>query len=58
MDTGNIIAHVQEGKVNKLAVVHVDAEGNPKKGGGETDPEIVLREAPFKVSPSIHLYGR
>lgn len=49
MDTGKIIAHVTEGKVNRVAVVYMDDEGNPKKGGGETDPEVVLRELPFKV---------
>lgn len=55
MDTGNIIAHIQEGKVGRLAVVHIDAEGNPRKGGGETDPAVVLREQPFKVNmPADH----
>lgn len=49
MDTGKIIAHVTEGKVNRVAVVYMDDEGNPKKGGGETDPEVVLRELPFKA---------
>ena len=49
MDTGKIIAHVTEGKVNGVAVVFMDDEGNPKKSGGETDPQVVLRELPFKV---------
>lgn len=49
MDTGKIIAHVTEGKVNRVSVVYMDDEGNPKKGGGETDPDVVLRELPFKV---------
>ena len=55
MDTGNIIAHVTEGKVNRVSVVYMDDEGNPKKGGGETDSNVVLRELPFKASCARHL---
>ena len=28
----------------------MDDEGNPRKGGGETDPDVILRELPFKVT--------
>ena len=33
-----------------MRVVYMDDEGNPKKAGGETDPDVILRELPFKVS--------
>ena len=49
METGDIVARVVEGRVNKVNVVQVDDEGNPKKGSGEVQPEIILREMPFKV---------
>ncbi|BDA41547.1 Protein TOC75, chloroplastic [Coccomyxa sp. Obi] len=48
METGDIVARVVEGRVNKVNVVQVDDEGNPKKGAGEVQPEIILREMPFK----------
>lgn len=50
METGDIVARVVEGRVNKVNVVHVDDEGNPQKAKGEVSPEIILRELPFKVS--------
>ena len=37
-------------KVNRVRVVYMDDEGNPRKGGGETDPDVILRELPFKVN--------
>ena len=49
METGDIVARVVEGRVNKVNVVHVDDEGNPRKGKGEVAPDIILRELPFKV---------
>ncbi len=49
METGDIVARVVEGRVNKVNVVQVDDEGNPKKGPGEVQPEIILREMPYKV---------
>lgn len=49
METGDIVARVVEGRVNKVNVVQVDDEGNTKKGAGEVQPEIILRELPFKV---------
>lgn len=49
MDSGNINANVVEGKVNRVNVVYVDDNGNPKKGGGETPVEVVERELPFHV---------
>lgn len=50
MDSGNVTANVVEGKVNKVNVVYVDDNGNPKKSGGETPMEVVERELPFHVS--------
>lgn len=52
METGEIVARVVEGRVNKINVVHVDDEGNPRRSTGEVKPEIILREMPFKVSYS------
>ena len=49
METGDIVARVVEGRVNKVNVVQVDDEGGPRKGPGEVAPEIILRELPFKV---------
>ena len=37
-------------QVNRVRVVYMDDEGNPRKGGGETDPDVILREMPFKAS--------
>jgi hypothetical protein len=49
LETGDITARVVEGRVNKVSVVQVDDEGNPKRGAGEVPANIVLRELPFKV---------
>ena len=34
MDSGRITANIVEGKVNRVNVVYVDDNGNPKKTGG------------------------
>ncbi len=52
MDSGNINANMVEGKVNRVNVVYVDDNGNPKKTGGETPMEVVERELPFQVRSS------
>ena len=49
MDSGRITANIVEGKVNRVNVVYVDDNGNPKKTGGETPVEVVDRELPFQV---------
>ena len=49
METGEIVARVVEGRVNKVGVVHVDDEGNPRKDPGEVAPDVILRELPFKA---------
>ena len=49
METGDILARVVEGRVNKVAVVPVDEEGVPRGRPGEIQPEVILRELPFKV---------
>ena len=49
METGDICARVVEGRVNKVAVVPVDEEGVPRGRPGEIQPEVILRELPFKV---------
>ena len=55
METGDIVARVVEGRVSKVNVVQVDDEGNTKKGAGEVQPEIIIRELPFKVwSGTLH----
>ena len=56
MDSGNVTANVVEGKVNRVSVVYVDDNGNPKKSGGETRMEVVERELPFEVRLSrVHV---
>jgi hypothetical protein len=54
MDSGNIVAHVLEGKINRVQVVYTDDDNNPKKGINETSPDIVLRELRFKVRISVN----
>ena len=49
METGDIVARVVEGRVNKVKVVPVDEEGIPRINAGEIRPEVILRELPFKV---------
>ncbi len=49
METGNIVARVVEGRVNKVQVVPVDDEGIPRVNAGEIKPDIILRELPFKA---------
>ena len=51
METGEIVARVVEGRVNKVGVVHVDDEGNPRKDAGEVASDVILRELPFKACP-------
>lgn len=36
-------------QVDNINVVYVDNMGNPKKNGGETDTDIVIRELPFQI---------
>lgn len=48
MDTGKVVANVIEGRVSQVNLVFQDDNGNPVRGGGETDPAIVTRELPFK----------
>ena len=43
-------------QVNRVRVVYMDDEGNPKKAGGETDPDVILRELPFKVRAARTLH--
>ena len=49
METGDILARVVEGRVNKVQVVPVDEEGVPRGRPGEIRPEVILRELPFKA---------
>lgn len=49
MDTGEVVARVVEGRVNKISVVNIDESGKPMRGKGEVSPEVVLREVPIKV---------
>jgi hypothetical protein len=53
METGDIVAKVVEGRVNKVSVVNVDDAGKPKRGKSEVSPEVVLREVPFKVRTTV-----
>ncbi|CAG9467845.1 unnamed protein product [Pedinophyceae sp. YPF-701] len=48
MDTGDVVAHVVEGRVGNVNLLYLDENGNTKKGGGETDPSIIMRELPFR----------
>ncbi len=51
-ETGNVEVSICEGKVGSVDVVYVDDSGNPVVGRNETPKDVVLRSAPFRVSPS------
>ena len=49
METGKIKVKVMEGKVNKVNIVPVDADGNPTGKPFNTPAHIIMREVPFKA---------
>ncbi|GMH32188.1 hypothetical protein BSKO_00022 [Bryopsis sp. KO-2023] len=47
LETGNVVAKVVEGRVNKVKVLYVDDEGQEKKKGNATPESYVRRELSF-----------
>jgi len=48
MDSGSVVANLVEGRISTVNLVFQDEAGNTIKGGGQTDPNIVTRELPFR----------
>lgn len=49
LDSGNVVAKVVEGRVNKVKVMYVDESGNERKRGNATPESYVRRELAFVV---------
>lgn len=49
MPTGDVVAHIVEGKTAKVSVVHVDEEGNPSKTAGNISSSFILKHCPVEV---------
>lgn len=50
MPTGDVVAHVIEGRTTKLGVVYVDEDGNPAKTQkGSISPSYILKHCPVEV---------
>lgn len=47
LETGNVVARVVEGRVNKVKVMYVDDVGNERKKGNATPESYVRRELSF-----------
>lgn len=65
METGDIVARVVEGRVNKVNVVHVDDEGNPARARAKWPqtssfarcPSRSLAQASSSDHPVSDMYG-
>jgi outer membrane protein assembly factor BamA len=49
MPTGEVVAHVVEGRTAKISVVHVDEEGNPAQTSGKIGSAFILKHCPVEV---------
>lgn len=55
MPTGEIVAHVVEGRTSKVGVVHVDEDGNPTKSSGSIPASFILKHCPVEVGSLYNL---
>lgn len=55
MPTGEIVAHVVEGRTSKVGVVHVDEDGNPTKSSGSIPSSFILKHCPVEVGTLYNL---
>lgn len=49
MPTGDVVAHVVEGRTAKVGVVYVDEDGNPAKTSGSIPASYILKHCPVEV---------
>ena len=49
MPTGNVVAHVVEGRTSKVGVVYVDEDGNPSPKKGSIPASFILKHCPVEV---------
>ena len=49
MPTGDVVAHIVEGRTNKVGVVFVDEDGNPSKKPGSIPTSFILKHCPVEV---------
>ncbi|PSC70609.1 chaperonin 60B2 [Micractinium conductrix] len=49
MPTGNVVAHIMEGRTARISVLHVDEEGNPSKTPGKVSSAFILKHCPIEV---------
>ena len=49
MPTGNVVAHVVEGRTSKVGVVYVDEDGNPTDKKGSIPASFILKHCPVEV---------
>lgn len=49
MPTGDVVAHIVEGRTNKVGVVYVDEDGNPSKKPGSISSSFILKHCPVEV---------
>ena len=49
MPTGDVVAHVVEGRTTKVGVVYVDEDGNPAKTRGSIPSSYILKHCPVEV---------
>lgn len=50
METGNLKVKLLEGRVGKVGVTQVNADGKPTGKPGNIPEHVLLREVPFSVS--------
>lgn len=49
MPTGDVVAHVVEGRTTKVGVVYTDEDGNPTKSTGSIPASYILKHCPVEV---------
>lgn len=49
MPTGNVVAHIIEGRTAKVGVVYVDEDGNPTQKKGSIPASFILKHCPVEV---------
>lgn len=55
MNTGNVVAHVNEGRTTKIKVVWMDEKGQPVRKTGNVDPSFILRHCPIEKGKLYNL---
>lgn len=55
MNTGQVVAHVNEGKTAKIRVVWMDEKGQPTRKPGNVSPGFILRHCPVEKGKLYNL---